>query len=156
MILGLSWQSNYKIGCDWNGEGKHFISIKGQFLAHSINQHVILQLAKTKCQCNIQHRSITLITVKAPPNLNNNSIYKIQFNRKLPSVIIPLSVTHNLNHRQPGKLLIPLLNIANKEVKLPKNTILGSINQIIDVDTIQEVSWRKIKDAKKETVSNAA
>ena len=48
MILGLPWQSNYKIGCDWNKKGKHFISIKGQFLAHSINQHVIKQLAKKK------------------------------------------------------------------------------------------------------------
>ena len=56
MILGIPWQSNYKIGCDWNREGKHFLSIKGQFLAHSINQHVIQQLAKTKGQCNIQHR----------------------------------------------------------------------------------------------------
>ena len=50
MILGLSWQSNYNIGCDWNREGKYFISITGQFLAHSINQHVIRQLAKTKGQ----------------------------------------------------------------------------------------------------------
>ena len=64
MTLGLPWQSNYKIGCDWNRKGKHFISIKGQFLAHSINQHVMWQLAKTKGQCNIQHRSITWITVK--------------------------------------------------------------------------------------------
>ena len=32
MILSLPWQSNYKIGCNWNREGKHFITIKGQFL----------------------------------------------------------------------------------------------------------------------------
>ena len=155
IILGLPWQSNYKIGCDWNREGKHFISIKGQFLAHSINQHVIQQLAKTKGQCKIQHRSMTWITVKMPKNLNNNSIYEIEFDRKLPSGIIPLDVTHNLNHKQPGKLLIPLLNVTNKDVKLPKNTILGSINQINDVDSIQEVSWKKIQDAKNEAVSNA-
>ena len=84
MILGLPWQSNYKTGCDWNREGKHFMSIKGHFLAHSINQHVIWQLAKTKGQCNIQHRSITWITVKTPKKLNDDSIYKTQFNRKLP------------------------------------------------------------------------
>ena len=64
MILGLPLQSNYEVGYDWNREGKHFISIKGQFLAHSINQHVIRQLAKTKGQCSIQNRSITWITVK--------------------------------------------------------------------------------------------
>ena len=31
IIQGLPWQNNYKIGCDWNRENKHFISIKGQF-----------------------------------------------------------------------------------------------------------------------------
>ena len=72
MILGLPWQSNYKIGCDWNREGKHFISIRGQFLAHSINQHVIKQIAKTKGQCSIQNRSIAWITIKTPPNVNSN------------------------------------------------------------------------------------
>ena len=64
MILGLPWQSNYKIGCNWNREGKHFITIKGQFLALSIKPHLTWQLAKTKGQCNIQHRSVTWITVK--------------------------------------------------------------------------------------------
>ena len=55
MILGLPWQSNYKIGCNWNMEGKHFITIKGQFLALSIKLHVIQQVPKTKGQCNIQY-----------------------------------------------------------------------------------------------------
>ena len=64
MILGLPWQSSYKIGCNWNREGKHFI-IKSQFLALSIALHVIQQLAKAKG--NTQHRSVTWITVSYPP-----------------------------------------------------------------------------------------
>ena len=154
MILDLPWHSNYKIGCDWNREGKHFISIKGHFLAHSINQHVIRQLAKTKGQCRIQNRSITWITVKTPPNISSNNIYKIPLDRKIPPGIIPLDITHNLKHKHPSELLIPLLNISNKEIKIPKNTIWDSINQINDVDTIQEVSWKKIQDAENEVVSN--
>ena len=47
-----------------------------------------------------------------------------------------------------------MLNISNKEVKIHKNLILGSINQINDVDTIHEVSWKKIQDAENEAVSN--
>ena len=47
-----------------------------------------------------------------------------------------------------------LANISNKEVKIPKNTILGSINPVNNVDTIQEVSWKKIQDANNEAVSN--
>ena len=51
-------------------------------------------------------------------NLHNNSIYKMTLDRQLPSGIIPLDVTHNLNHKQPGELLKPLLNVAHKDVKL--------------------------------------
>ena len=154
MILGLPWQSNYKIGCDGNREGRYFISIKGKCLAHSINQDAFRQLAKTKVQCTIPNRSITWIMVKSPLLINNNSIHKVQFDRKLPPGIIPLDVTHNLNHKYPNKLLIPLLNTSNKEVKIPKNTILGSINTINNVDAIQEISWKKIQEAKEEAVKN--
>ena len=155
IILGLPWQINYKIGCNWNREGKHFITIKGQLLALSIQLHVIQQLVKTKGQCNIQHRSITWITVKMPQNWHNNRIYEITLDRQLLSGIILLDVTHNLDHKQPDELLIPLLNVAHKDVKLPKNTILGSINQIHDMDSVQEVSWKKIQDTENEAISNA-
>ena len=73
----------------------------------------------------------------------------------MPSGIISLDVTHNLNDIQPGKLLIQLLNVAHKDVKLPKNTTLGSINQIHNVDSIQEVSWKKIQDTENKAISNA-
>ena len=128
IILGLPWQCNYRIGWNWNREGKHFITIKSQFVALSIAPHVIWQLAKTKGQCHIQHRSITWITVKTPPNLNNNSLYEINLDRKLPAGLIPLDIIHNLNNKQPGELVIPLLDVGHTDVKLPKNTILGSLN----------------------------
>ena len=120
MILSLPWQCNYKIECNWNREGKHFITIKSQFLALNIAPHVIQQLAKTKGQCHMQHRSITWITVKTPQNLNNKGLYKINLDRMLPAGIMPLNVIHNLNHKQPGKLVIPLLNVGHIDIKLPK------------------------------------
>ena len=49
-----------------------------------------------------------------------------------------------------------MLNISNNEVKIPKNTILGSINSITNVDTIQEVSWQKIHDTEEKAVKNTA
>ena len=155
-MLGLPWQSNYKIGCDWNREGNHFISIKAQFLVNSISQGTNRQLAKMKGQYTVQSRSVTWITVKSLPHLNHESLHKIQFDRHLPSGIVPLDITHKLNHKHPGELLIPLLNISHKEVKMPKNTILGSINSINDVDTIQEVSWQKILDTEEKAVKNTA
>ena len=120
MTLSLLWQCNYKIGCNWNREGKHFITIKSQFLALSIAPHVIRQLAKTKGQCHIQHGSVTWITVKTPKNLSNNGLYKINLDRKLPTGIVPLDVIHNLNHKQSSELVIPLLHVGDICIKLPK------------------------------------
>ena len=115
IILGLPLQCNYQIGCNWNHKGKHFITIKNQFLALSITPHVIWQLAKTKGQCTIQHRSITWITIQTPKNLDNNGLYKINLDRQLPTGIIPLDIMHNLNHKQPGELIVPPLNIAQTD-----------------------------------------
>ena len=36
IILGLLWQCNYIIGCMWNREGKHLLTIKNKFLALSL------------------------------------------------------------------------------------------------------------------------
>ena len=48
VILGLPWQWNYRIGCTWNQEGNHLITIKNQFLVLSIAPHILWQLARTK------------------------------------------------------------------------------------------------------------
>ena len=48
IILGLPWHWHYRIGCIWNQEGKHLITIKNQFLALSIAPHILQQLARTK------------------------------------------------------------------------------------------------------------
>ena len=99
---------------------------------------------------------MTWITIKTPQNLNNNGLCKINLDRKLPEGIIPLDVIDNLNHKQPGELVVPLLHVGHADVELPKNTILGSLNQIDNVDSVLEVSWEKIQDAKNETTSIAA
>ena len=74
----------------------------------------------------------------------------------MPSGIILLDVAHNLNHKQPGELLIPLLNVVHKDIKLPKNTILGPINQVHGMDFIQEISWKKVQDTENKAISKAA
>ena len=149
VILGLLWQSNYKIGCNWNREGNHFISIKGQFIANSISQGTTKQLAKTKGQYTMQRKSVTWITVKSPPHLNHESLHEILFNRQLPSGIVPLDIIHKLNHRHLRELLIPLLNISHREVKILKNSILGSITSITDVDIFKKFHGRRYTTLKK-------
>ena len=83
-------------------------------------------------------------------------MYEINLDRNLPTGIIPLNVIHNLNHKQPDELVIPLLNVGHIDIKLPINTILYSINQIDNLESVHAVSWEKIQDAKNEAVSTAA
>ena len=123
IILGLPWQWNYRIGCTWNPEGKHFIIIKNQFLALSLAPHVLRQLAKTKGQCTLQSRSITWISVQTLQNIDTSSLFEISLDRQIPKGIMPLDVLHNITHKQPCELVISLLNMAHRDVKLLKNTV---------------------------------
>ena len=89
IIFGLPWQWNYRIGCTWNQEGKHFLTIKNKFLALSITPHMSKQLAVTKGQYTLQSRAITWISIKTPRNLDINSLFKISLDRQLPNGLIP-------------------------------------------------------------------
>ena len=140
IILGLPWQWNYRSGCTWNWEGKHFLTIKNKFLALSITPHTSKHLAITKDQYTLQSRSITWISVKTPRTLNINSLFKISLDRQLPNDLIPLDVWHNIKNKQPQELIIPLLNTANTDIKCLKNTILGSIVRVDNVECVENVS----------------
>ena len=53
------------------------------------------------------------ISVQTPQNIDTNSLFEINLDRQLPKGIILLDVLHSINHKQPQKLIIPILNIAN-------------------------------------------
>ena len=78
------------------------------------------QLVKSKGQCTLQSRSITWISVKTPRNILANNLLEINLDGQLPKALIPLDVLHNIKHKQPQEMLIPLLNVMNSIVKLPK------------------------------------
>ena len=139
MILGLPRQWNYRISCIWNQEGKHFLTIKNQFLALSIAPSMSRQLATTKGQYTLQSRSITWISVKTPWNLNINSLFEISLYRQLPKGLIPLDVLHNIKNKQPQELIITILNTAVKDIKLLKNTVLGSITRVDNAECIENI-----------------
>ena len=97
------------------------------------------QLAKTKGQCTLQGRSITWISVEMPRNIQVNNLLKVTLDRQLPKGLIPLDVLHNIEHKQPQEMLIPLLNVINSVVKCLQNTILGSIIKVDDVENVQNI-----------------
>ena len=139
VILGLLWQHNYKIGCSWSREGKHFLNIKNKFLALSIGSQVQKQIAVTKGQCTIPGRSITWICIRTPRNIKANMLLEITSGRQLPKGLIPLDILHNVHHKQLQEMLIPILNISTYVVKLPKNTLLGSITEVDESSTVYSI-----------------
>ena len=101
------------------------------------------QLAITKGQYTLQSRSITWISVKTPRDLDINSLFEISLDRQLPNGLIPLDVLHNIKNKYTQELIIPLLNTANTDIKLLKNTILGSIARVDNVECIENFSSNK-------------
>ena len=89
--------------------------------------HTSKQLVITKGQYMLQSRSITWISVKTPRNLDINSLFKISSNRQLPNGLASLDVLHSIKIKQPQGMIIPLLNTVNKDVKLPKNTVMDPL-----------------------------
>ena len=59
-----------------------------------------------------------------------------------------MDVLHNIKHKQLQEKLIPLLNVMNTVIKLPKNTILGSVNRVNNVDNVQSSYSLKHHNAK--------
>ena len=53
IILGLLWQHNYKIGCTWNREGKHFLTIKNQISSFKYYPTVIKTIGNNKGSMHI-------------------------------------------------------------------------------------------------------
>ena len=139
IILGLPWQCNYRISFTWNREGKHFLTIKNKFLALGITPQASKQLVITKGQCTLQGRSITWILVKTPRNTQVNSLFEISLYRQLPKGLILLDVLHNIQHKQPQEMLVPLLNTMNSVVKPRKNTDLGSITKVDNAEYVQNI-----------------
>ena len=121
-------------------ESINFLTTKNKFLALSITPHTSKQLVITKGQFALQGRSITWILVKAPRNLQINSMFEITLDRQLPKRLIPLDVLHNIQNKQPQEMLVPLLNMVNSVVKLPKHTVLGSITNVNNAEYVQNMS----------------
>ena len=83
------------------------------------------------------------ISIHTPQNLNNNSIFEISLDRQLPTGMLSLGVLHNINNKQPQEINISLLNVANSDIKLPRNTVLGSLTRVSNVGSVQNVTYMK-------------
>ena len=77
--------------------------------------------------------------VKTPRNIQVSSLFEITLDRQLPKGPIPLDVLHNIQHKKPQEMLVPLLNTINSVVKLQKKTVLGSITKVDKAEYVQNI-----------------
>ena len=66
-------------------------------------------------------------------------MFKITLDRQLPKGLIPLDVLHNIKNKQPQEMIVPLLNTVNSDVKLLKNTVLGSITKVENAEYVENM-----------------
>ena len=97
-------------------------------------------MAITEGQCTIPGRLITWISIKSPRSTKANMLLETTSDRQLPKGLIPLYILHNIQHKQPQEMLIPILNTSTYVVKLSKNTVLGSITEVDATNTVYSIS----------------
>ena len=76
---------------------------------------------------------------KTPRSIKANMLLEITSNRQLPKGLIPLDILHNVHHKQLQEILILILNTSTYIVKIPENTILGSITEVDPSNTVYSI-----------------
>ena len=110
LVLRLNWQFNYKIGCNWNINGHQYMVHNINYLYTSIALKVTKPIIWNAGAFYLQSRSVSVITIQAPRELDPQHIYELTFSDDLPYGLISLSVDHKVKYEYPKLLSIPVLN----------------------------------------------
>ena len=81
--------------------------------------------------------SVSVISVKAPTELNTRHLYQLDVTNNLP----PLAVDHKIDHKYPKLLRIPLFNTENNMVQISRKAIIGKLQPIDVTDSEINISW---------------
>ena len=112
-IIGAAIQRSYCVATGFSKTGRHFLSVNGQMVVQCIPTPTIEPIIKNKGKIKLSPYSITVVSIKTPPNINTSQIYKINYKFPLSSGIIPIDVVHNFDNKVPCELKIPILNTNN-------------------------------------------
>ena len=87
-------------------------------------------------------RSVSVISVKAPIELNTRHLYQLDATDNLLSGIIPLAVDHKTGHKYPKLPFILLLNMEQRTVQIWRKTVIGKLHPVdIIYSDINNISW---------------
>ena len=138
-IVGAAIQRSYHIATGFSITGRHFLSVNGQIVVQSIPTPTIEPVIKNKDKINLNPYSITVDSVKTPPNIDTSEVYELNHKFLLPSSMIPINVVHKFDNKVPCELKIPILNTNNNIANITKNTAL-SLRPVEKV-TIFSLDW---------------
>ena len=91
---------------------------------------------------------VTVISIKTPPNINANQIYKTSHKFPLPSSVMPIDVVHKIDDKVPCELNIPILNTNNNVANITKNTALLSLTLPEQAENIFSIKWDRLLQIK--------
>ena len=130
---------NYHIASDWSINSQHYLQHGKEYLCTSQLQSTtspVVHCASTVC---IAARSVVIIPVKLPVVLSDKKIHHLVSSDSVPEGLIPLDISHRVNHKYPKNLLIPVLNTTMEKVSMRKYSILGLNPLSIDNCEINEI-----------------
>ena len=84
-------------------------------------------IIKNKGKVKLGPHLVTVISIKTPPNIRANQIYKTSHRFPLLSGVIPVDVVHKIDNKVPHELNIPILNSNNNVANITKITALFSL-----------------------------
>ena len=86
------------------------------YLCISLPSTVTKPIVQNSGAVYLQSRSMPIITVQAPMELNPRHSYELSSSDDLSLGLIPLAVDHRINHKCPKSLNIPILSMAYNKV----------------------------------------
>ena len=138
--MGAAMQRSYHIATGFSVTGRHFLSVNGKMFAQSIPTPKIEPIIKNKGKIKLSPHSVTVVSIKTPPNISANQIYETNLKFSLPSSVIPIDVAHIIVNRVPCELNIPILNTNNNIESITKNTALVSL-RLAEEANIFSLDW---------------
>ena len=101
-------QTSYCITTGFSVTGRHLLSVNGQMFAQCIPTPIIEAIIKNKGKIKLSPHSVTVVSIKTPPNISANQIYNTNLKFPLPSSMIPIDVVHKIDDEVPHELNIPI------------------------------------------------
>ena len=143
--LGLNWQFNYNISCNWNVNGHQYMTHNSNYLCTNIPSKVTHPMIWNAWAFYLKW-SLSIIITQTPTELKPQYIYELNTSDNLPDELIPLAVDYKVSHMYPRLLNIPVLSASYNMDYITRSTIFDILKPLdIENAEVHEISWTNLK-----------